>query len=185
MSYAVKVKSPGDKVWRFMTPSGGETRLRVHAGQVEDLDKAKRIAASVEELNPGVQAKAVDLSKPSRPSRRVREARTRWDEVMALPLTEPREDKLRGPELGSRVRYISTGRRHGQLGTVEQRWYLWAPDTRYGDTRGIVRYDDSVVRFDDGGTLAIDDHDLVEVCPTCGSSEPAPMHGVLGHEVQA
>lgn len=86
--------------------------------------------------------------------------RRHMDEVMALPLTEPNPEKLRGPELLARVRYINTGRRHGMVGTVTRRWYLWAPDTRYGETRGIIRYDDSVVRFDDGVSLAIDDHDL-------------------------
>lgn len=88
--------------------------------------------------------------------------RRQMDEVMALPLTEPDPARLRGPELEARVRYTGTGRRHGMIGTVERRWYRWAPDTRYGDTRGIIRYDDSVVRFDDGVTLAIDDHDLTE-----------------------
>lgn len=80
-------------------------------------------------------------------------------QLYALPLTEPQPDRLRGPEVGARVRYIGTGRRHGEVGTVRQRWYLWAPDTRYGDTRGIIRYDDSVVDFDKG-SLSIDDHDL-------------------------
>ena len=93
---------------------------------------------------------------------RAQAMRRALDEVYALPLTEPREDRLRGPALGARVRYTGTGRRHGQVGTVTQRWYRWAPDTRYGDTRGIIRYDDSVVVFDEGGSLSIDDHDLEE-----------------------
>ena len=82
------------------------------------------------------------------------------DELYALPLTEANPDKLRGPALGARVQYTGTGRRHGLVGTVTARSYLWAPDTRYGDSRGIVRYDDSVVGFDDGGSLAIDDKAL-------------------------
>lgn len=91
---------------------------------------------------------------------RRRGVRAMIEETMRLPLTQPVESKLRGPALGARVRYTGPGRRHGTIGTVTARSYLWAPDTRYGDTRGVVRYDDSVVVFDEGGSLAINDHDL-------------------------
>lgn len=96
------------------------------------------------------------MSKRITPAQRQRA----WDELMALPITQARPDKERGPELGARVRYMGTGRRYCMVGTVTRRSYVWAPDTRYGDSRGIVRYDDSVVLFDDGVSLAIDDHDL-------------------------
>lgn len=88
-----------------------------------------------------------------------------WPIAYSLPLTEADPDKLRGPALGARVRYIGTGRRHGTTGEVIARSYLWAPDSAayHGTTRGIIRYDDSVVRFDDGGRLVINDHDLEEV----------------------
>lgn len=94
---------------------------------------------------------------------RTTDMKRRLAETYALPLTEPRPEKLRGPELGAQVRYTGTGRRHGQVGTVTRRWYLWAPDTRYGESRGIIRYDDSVVVFEDGRSLSTDDHDLEAV----------------------
>ena len=103
------------------------------------------------------------------------------DEVLALPLVQPDPEKLRGPELGARVRYTGTGRRHGMVGEVIERSYVWAPDTRYGDTRGIVRYDDSVVRFDDGVTLAIDDHQLAGVEPDITVTMPrADWEDIIG-----
>lgn len=95
----------------------------------------------------------------------LRNTQRRIDEVMALPLTEPDPAKLRGPEVGALVIYLGTGRRCGMVGQVERRWYRWAPDTRYGETRGVIRYDDTVVEFADGVTLAIDDHDLEEMRP--------------------
>ncbi len=94
---------------------------------------------------------------------RAKDMQRRLDELYALPITPENPAKVRGPELGARVRYTSTGRRHGQVGTVIARSYVWAPDTQYGEARGVRRYDDSVVVFDGGGSLAIDDADLVEV----------------------
>jgi len=83
---------------------------------------------------------------------------------MALPVAPENPDRVRGPKLGARVRYVGRStRRHGQIGTVTQRSYVWAPDKQYGEYRGIRRYDDSVVTFDDGVTIVIDDHDLEAV----------------------
>lgn len=84
---------------------------------------------------------------------------------MELPLAPENPAKLTGPELGARVRYVNTGRRHGQVGTVIARSYVWAPDkivtAQDGSKhRGMRRYEDTVVRFDDGGSLCILDRDL-------------------------
>lgn len=92
--------------------------------------------------------------------------------LMARPVTPENPAKLTGPELGARVRYINTGRRHGQVGTVTARSYVWAPDKANGPTyRGYRRYEDSVVRFDDGGSLCILDRDLEVVTMPADSTE--------------
>ncbi len=59
-THGIKVKSPGEKIWYFLRSNGGETRLRIHAG-LTTPEKAAIIAAEVEELNPGVKAKVVQI----------------------------------------------------------------------------------------------------------------------------
>ena len=76
------------------------------------------------------------------------------------PIPPERPDKLQGPEVGARVIYRHAGsRRDGEAATVTERSYVWAPGDRayHGGSR---RYDWSVVRFDSGGTLCVDDKDL-------------------------
>lgn len=82
-------------------------------------------------------------------------------ECRHMPIPPERPEKLRGPEIGSRWRYVKgNSRRDGQQCTVTERSYVWAPgDASYGG--GSRRYDWSVVRFDDGATLVVDDVDLV------------------------
>lgn len=59
--YAVKVKGESDKVWHFITPKGGETRLRLHASLFDTKERAETIATEMTELNPGFAFKAVAL----------------------------------------------------------------------------------------------------------------------------
>lgn len=59
-THAIKVKWPGEKVWYFIGSGGRETRLRIHASLM-DPEKCERLAAEVRELNPGVQAKVVQV----------------------------------------------------------------------------------------------------------------------------
>ena len=93
--------------------------------------------------------------------REVREAK--YQRFLALPIVPEDPAKLRGPELGARVRYTSTGSHNGRLGTVTARSYVWAPDKQNGQHRGFRRYDDSVVAFDNGTSLSVLDKDLTEV----------------------
>lgn len=59
-THSVKVKEPTDKVWYFLTPRGGKTRLRFHAVMVTP-ERAAALVAELEELNPGVKAKVTPL----------------------------------------------------------------------------------------------------------------------------
>ena len=59
-THAVKVKEPTDKVWYFLTPQAGKTRLRIHASMFTP-ERAALVAAELEELNPGVKAKVTPL----------------------------------------------------------------------------------------------------------------------------
>lgn len=92
----------------------------------------------------------------------VREAK--YARFAALPIAPENPEKLRGPELGARVRYTGSSEYlHGQIGTVTARSYVWAPDKQYGEHRGVRRYDDSVVQFDNGKSSLVLDQDLEEV----------------------
>jgi len=109
-----------------------------------------------------------------------REAReARWQADMDLPLAPERPDKLTGPELGARVRYVSHGSYNGRLGTVTARSYVWSPEkvvtlTDGSRHRGFRRYEDSVVRFDNGTSLSVLDKDLVEVTEPHAFSPGSP-----------
>lgn len=83
-THAVKVKGPDDKVWYFLTPGGGENRLRVHAATM-DQAKAERIARQVAEQNEGYQAKAVELC----PYRTPGWLRERNNDPCGTPATHP------------------------------------------------------------------------------------------------
>lgn len=57
-THAVKVKRPTSKVWLFLTPSAGTTRLRIHASMLSE-ERARELVLDIEGSNPGVRAKAV------------------------------------------------------------------------------------------------------------------------------
>lgn len=63
MTYAVKVKMPGAKVWHFLGMKGSITRLRVHAVQIADRSRADAYVADIVASNPGVTAKVVPFWK--------------------------------------------------------------------------------------------------------------------------
>lgn len=47
MSYAIKVRLPGEYRWYFLGSSGRLTRLRVHAGLTDDRARAEEVASSL------------------------------------------------------------------------------------------------------------------------------------------
>lgn len=59
-THAIKVRFEGEKVWYFLTPDGGQNRLRIHAATLSEAD-AKLAAAEVSKNHKNVQAKAVKL----------------------------------------------------------------------------------------------------------------------------
>jgi hypothetical protein len=63
-THAVKLKVFDSKVWWFLTPRGGETRLRIHASLMSE-ERANEVARIVVEDNPGVvlAAKVVKMWK--------------------------------------------------------------------------------------------------------------------------
>lgn len=63
--FFVKVREQGKRQYRFLTPRGGETHLRVHAAQVEGREKAERVVASIL-AEGGYEAKAVPAWQPTR-----------------------------------------------------------------------------------------------------------------------
>jgi hypothetical protein len=84
-------------------------------------------------------------------------------ECRHMPIPPERPDKLQGPEVGARVIFHSTYPRHdGEAATVTERSYVWAPgDPSYHG--GSRRYDWTVIRFDGGGSLCVDDKDLTSL----------------------
>lgn len=60
--WAVKARHPGEKIFYFITPQGGETRLRIHAG-FSKRGEALRYVEKISALNPDVEFKAVRLWK--------------------------------------------------------------------------------------------------------------------------
>lgn len=86
------------------------------------------------------------------------------DELYMLPITPEDPAKVRGPEVGTRVRVTSTyDWLDGQIAIVTDRSYVWSPDRRNGATRGFRRYDWSVIKYGAGKTLVVDDAQLVEL----------------------
>jgi hypothetical protein len=76
------------------------------------------------------------------------------------PPPPERPERLQGPEVGARVLYTGAGRRYNSMATVTARSYVWAPgDPAYRG--GSRRYDWKVIDFDAGGSLCVDDKDLV------------------------
>lgn len=59
-SHAIKVRMPEGKRWEFLTPAGGLTHLRIHAGTAAQ-DAAERTVARLREDNPGVEFKVVEF----------------------------------------------------------------------------------------------------------------------------
>jgi hypothetical protein len=75
------------------------------------------------------------------------------------PPPPERPERLQGPEIGALCVYQSRYREGPELARVIERSYVWAPgDPAYHG--GARRYDWSVVRFDSGKSLCVDDKDL-------------------------
>lgn len=58
MAY-VKFKTKGAKTWKFMTPKGGGSRLRIHAARFS-AERASTFVADLAEYNPDFDFKIVE-----------------------------------------------------------------------------------------------------------------------------
>ncbi len=63
MRYAIKVRETGRKKWRFLTPKGGVTNLRVHASRWPAREPCERLIAEIAPDNPDWEFKIVDMEK--------------------------------------------------------------------------------------------------------------------------
>jgi hypothetical protein len=58
--HAIKVRKEGERVYRFLTPKGGETRLRLHAATITKANGEAMIVQLAAD-NPGFEFKVVPL----------------------------------------------------------------------------------------------------------------------------
>lgn len=61
MTWAVKVKRPGAKVWKFLGSDGRTTRLRIHAIEFTKHEDAANTATRIPFDNIGVEARVVEF----------------------------------------------------------------------------------------------------------------------------